>query len=59
MPGVVRQFDSFSDATEEVQNARIFAGIHFRSATRDGQALGVSVADYVLHHAMQPVDAED
>jgi hypothetical protein len=59
MPGVVRQFDSFSDATEEVQNARIFAGIHFRSATHDGQALGVAVADYVLHHAMQPVDAED
>jgi hypothetical protein len=59
MPGVVRQFDSFSDALEEVRNARIFAGIHFRSATNDGQALGVSVADYVLHHAMQPVDAED
>ena len=59
MPGVVRQFDNFSDALEEVKNARIFAGIHFRSACDDGQALGVSVADYVLHHAMQPVDAED
>ena len=59
MPGVVRQFDSLTDALEEVKNARIFAGIHFRSATNDGQALGVSVADYVLQHAMQPVDAED
>jgi hypothetical protein len=59
MPGVVRKFDSFSAALEEVKNARIFAGIHFRSATNDGQAVGMSVADYVLHNAMQPVDAED
>jgi hypothetical protein len=56
MPGVVRSFDSFSTALEEVKNARIFAGIHFRSATNDGQILGVSVANYVLDHAMQPVN---
>ena len=56
MPGVVRQFDSFSAALEEVKNARIFAGIHFRSATTDGQTLGASVGEYVLNNAMQPVD---
>jgi membrane-associated phospholipid phosphatase len=56
MPGVVRSFDSFSTALEEVQNARIFAGIHFRSATNDGQILGASVANYVLAHAIQPVN---
>jgi hypothetical protein len=55
MPGVVRSFKSFSSALEEVQNARIFAGIHFRSATRDGQAVGAAVAEYVLDHAAQPV----
>jgi len=43
MPGVVRSFDSFSKALDEVKNARIFAGIHFRSATNDGQTLGASV----------------
>jgi membrane-associated phospholipid phosphatase len=56
MPGVVRSFDSFSTALEEVKNARIFAGIHFRSATNDGQILGESVANYVLAHAIQPVN---
>jgi len=56
MPGVVRQFDSFSAALEEVKNARIFAGIHFRSATNDGQILGASVGEYILSNAMQPVD---
>jgi len=55
MPGVVRSFDSFSKALDEVQNARIFAGIHFRSATNDGQTLGASVAGYVLENALQPL----
>jgi hypothetical protein len=55
MPGVVRSFKSFSTALEEVKNARIFAGIHFRSATDDGQSIGASVADYVLEHTAQPV----
>jgi len=55
MPGVVRSFDSFSTALDEVQNARIFAGIHFRSATNDGQTLGASVAGYVLENALQPL----
>jgi membrane-associated phospholipid phosphatase len=56
MPGVVRQFDSFSAALEEVKNARVFAGIHFRSATNDGQTLGTSVGEFVLNNAMQPID---
>ena len=55
MPGVVRSFKSFSSALEEVKNARIFAGIHFRSATDDGEKLGASVAAYVLDHAAQPL----
>ena len=55
MPGVVRSFKSFSSALKEVKNARVFAGIHFRSATDDGQTVGASVGAYVLDHAAQPV----
>ena len=55
MPGVIRSFRSFASALEEVKNARIFAGIHFRSATTDGQALGASVAEYVLEHGLTRV----
>jgi hypothetical protein len=55
MPGVVRSFKSFSSALDEVANARIVAGIHFRSATRDGLAVGTSVGEYVLDHAVQPL----
>jgi len=56
MPGITRSFRSFSSALEEVANARVFAGIHFRSATDDGQVLGESVGHYVLEHAAQRVD---
>jgi hypothetical protein len=55
MPGVLRSFQSFTSALDEVKNARIFAGIHFRFSTDDGETLGASVAEYVLDHAVQPV----
>jgi hypothetical protein len=52
MPGVTRKFHSFTAALEEVKNARVFGGIHFRTATVDGTALGVAVGDYILAHAL-------
>jgi hypothetical protein len=52
-PGVTRYYTSFSDAVDEVRDARVFGGIHFRSACVDGQALGRQVAHYVLANAMQ------
>ena len=53
--GVVRSFRGFADALDEVRNARVFAGIHFRSACVDGQAVGVAVGDYVLAQALLPL----
>ena len=55
MAGVIRSYGSFSEALEEIKNARIFAGIHFRSACDDGQQLGVNVADYVGANALQRI----
>jgi hypothetical protein len=48
MLGVRRSFRSFSSALEEVKDARIFAGIHFRTACDVGQKIGIDVANYVL-----------
>ena len=55
MVGTVRSFTSFSSALAELQNARIFAGIHFRTACADAQATGTAVANYILANALQPV----
>jgi membrane-associated phospholipid phosphatase len=54
MIGVTRSFWSFSQALDEVKNARIYAGIHFRSACDDGQTVGIEVANFVLDNALLP-----
>lgn len=51
--GMSRTFHSFSEALEDVKDARIFAGIHFRTACDDGTVLGKAVAQYVLDNAFQ------
>jgi len=53
--GVTRSFQSFSDVQDEIANARIFGGIHFRSACNDGRATGAQVANYVLTHTAQRI----
>jgi len=55
MAGVVRSYSSFTEALEEIKNARVFAGIHFRSACDDGSQLGQQVADYVQSNALQRI----
>jgi hypothetical protein len=54
MPGVTRQYHNFSESLEDVKNARVFGGIHFRTATTDGTSLGIAVADYVMQNALSP-----
>ncbi|BBH69046.1 hypothetical protein ACTI_57310 [Actinoplanes sp. OR16] len=46
--GTVRSFDSFSEAVAEVTEARIWGGVHFRTADVQGVQLGNQVARYVL-----------
>jgi hypothetical protein len=58
MPGVVRYFSNFSAAIEEIKNARVFGGIHFRTACNDGQTLGEAVGDYILANSLVPIHGE-
>jgi len=50
------QFDTAStdDWIEEIKVARIAGGMHFRTSTVDGTALGKSVAEWVVTHHFQP-----
>src|SRR5207248_1677915 len=59
MPGVVRSFQNFSAALAEVNSARVFAGIHFRSSTEDAQAAGIMTARYVTAYALLPVHGNE
>jgi PAP2 superfamily len=55
LPGVERDFLSFSSAVQQVEDARIYAGFHFRFSCVDGATLGAQVADYVTRTIAQPV----
>jgi hypothetical protein len=50
-----RSFDRFSDILSEVIDARVWAGIHFRTADAQGSVLGKKVAQYLKKHYFQPV----
>jgi len=54
--GVTRSYHSFTQALNEVKNARIYAGIHFRFACDDGQVIGDQVGHYVLQNALLPAN---
>jgi hypothetical protein len=53
-PGEQRHFERFSDAVAELIEARIWAGLHFRTADEQGERLGREVARYVRLHYFQP-----
>ena len=52
---VTRSFESFSQALDELVEARIWAGLHFRTADVQARRLGEQVAAHTVRHALQPV----
>ena len=46
--GVTRTYHRFSELTEEVDNARVWGGIHFRSADSDGAEIGRKISEIAL-----------
>ena len=49
-------YNKFSDAQEDVVNARIYQGIHFRFADEDARKQGRHVAQWVFGHFLKPID---
>jgi hypothetical protein len=58
-PALTQTFDRFSDAAAEVREARIWAGIHFRTADEVGGSVGEAIADYTVDHFLQPLEREE
>jgi hypothetical protein len=48
--GTTRYFERFSSMTEEVVDARVWSGIHFRNADEDGARIGKEVARWRDRH---------
>jgi hypothetical protein len=53
--GAFRSYASFSQAAEENADSRVWLGVHFRTACRHGLNQGNHVANYLVHHFLQPI----
>jgi hypothetical protein len=53
-PGVTHRWTNMTAFTEEIANARIWAGFHYRFSTRVGTQMGYQIGDYVVKNVMQP-----
>jgi hypothetical protein len=51
-PGFERHWTTFSEGVDEVIEARIYGGIHYRTSDEVGARVGRQVAQFVLHHAL-------
>jgi hypothetical protein len=56
--GETRYYHRFREVIPEVNNARVWAGFHFRYSQQDGSRLGRRVARLVVRNFFQPLDWE-
>lgn len=52
--GITRNWDTFSEGIEEVIDARVYSGIHFRNSDEVGARQGGQVGHFVFTHALRP-----
>jgi hypothetical protein len=54
-PGVTHRFTNTTAFADEIANARIWSGFHYRFSTRVGTEMGLQIGEYVVKNVMQPV----
>ncbi len=54
-PGFERHWATLSEGVEEVIDARIYSGIHYRTSDEEGARVGRRIARFVVNHALGPV----
>jgi hypothetical protein len=54
LKGATRSWRSVDEFAKEVENARIYAGIHFRSAVEASTAMGRQIGDLAAKKVLQP-----
>jgi hypothetical protein len=55
-PGVTHRWTNMWTLTEEVSQARIWAGFHYRFSTKVGQDMGRKIGQYVVDNAIRPAN---
>jgi len=55
LPGVVLHYTTFKAIADDVDDARVYGGIHFRFDQEAGGKLGTTVGAYVVKHYLRPM----
>jgi hypothetical protein len=56
-PGVTRRWERLEDYMQEVNNARIWAGVHYRFSTVVGSDMGRRIGELALRDYLKPLQA--
>ena len=56
--GFERRWTTFNEGIEEVIEARIYSGMHYRTSDVVGARLGRHVGRFVVNHALRPKKAK-
>jgi hypothetical protein len=57
VPGVTHRFTNLRAFTDEVANARIYAGFHYRFSTIAGREMGEKIGAWTVESIMPPIQA--
>ena len=53
--GVLRRWESFSQIVKEVEDSRVWGGIHYRTAVEHGTQIGRQIGEYALKTKLRVV----
>lgn len=59
VPGVTLQYATLDEITEDIADARVYGGIHFRIDQSAGALLGSRIGRYVYSHTLRPLHGSD
>jgi len=54
-PGVTRSFNKLSEYVDEVVNARVYDGVHYRTSGEAGAAMGRKIGQYTVQNVLKPL----
>jgi hypothetical protein len=59
MPGVTHRWTNLKALSDEISEARVWAGFHYRFSIRVGQDMGRKIGEHVVRSLMQPASVAD
>jgi hypothetical protein len=59
VPNITLQYTAFKQITDDISDARVYGGIHFRTDQQAGADLGRAVGTAVYKNNLRPAHDED